>query len=190
LPLLGASCVLAATGAAIGAEVLEFGARVRVKGAGALLEILLAISNPVSEALAVGAATAVALGKWVGTCAVWSVAEPAVAAGPAPESAAVELTGLGPTGATAEVNVAGSTGLELLVLAALALGTGVCCAFGDPVTGAEVFLAEDCAGIGVGGVNGTVIGIGIDIGDGAVAGAEDAGTTLAAGSLREAGRGR
>jgi hypothetical protein len=90
--------VLAATGAAIGAEVLEFGARVRVKGVGSLLEMLLAMSNPVSEALAVCAATAVALGERVTTGAVGSMAVPTVAAGSAPESAAVELTGFGADG--------------------------------------------------------------------------------------------
>jgi hypothetical protein len=151
--------------------------------------MLLAMSNPVSEALAVCAATAVALGERVTTGAVGSMAVPTVAAGSAPESAAVELTGLGPTGATAEVNDADSTGVELLTLAVLALGAAACCASGDSTTGAEVLLAEDCgAGIGVGGVVGIVVGI--VIGDGPVAGAEDAGTTLVAGSLREIGLGR
>lgn len=192
LPLLGASCVVAAIGAAIGAGALEFGARFGVKGAGSLLEVLLAMANPVSEALAVCAVTVVALGERVTTGAVWSMAEPAVAAGPAPESAAVELIGLGPTGATAELNDADSTGAELLTLAVLALGTAVGCAFGDSVTGAELLLAEDCgAGIGAGDVVviDIDIGIGIGIGDGVDGGAEDAGATLVAGSPREAGRG-
>lgn len=186
LPLLGASCVAAA----IGAGFWEFGARFGVKGAGSLLEVLLAMANPVSEALAVCAATVVALGERVGTGAVWRVAEPAVAAGSAvrsaPGSAAFDLAGLGPTGAGAELNDADSTGVELLTLAALGLGPAGCSAFGNLVTGAELLLTEDCsAGIGVGDVVVVVIGTG----DGVVAGAEDARATLAAGPLGDAGLG-
>jgi hypothetical protein len=184
LPLLGALSVAAAAGAASGAPScvgsLEFGKRFGVKGARSLLEVLSAMENPVSEALAVGAATMVALGERVGIGAVWRVAEPAVVAGPAPESAAVELTGLGPTGATAELNDADSTGVEFLTWAALALGTAVRCAFGDSVTCAGLLLTEDC-GAGIGVANVVVIDIGI--GDGVVAGAEDAGATLVAESL-------
>jgi hypothetical protein len=184
----------AAIGAAIGAGILEFGARFGVNGAESLLEVPLAMANPVSEALAVCAVTVVALGERVGTGAVWSMAEPAVAAGPAPESAAVELTGLGPTGATAALNDFDSTGVELLILATLALGDAICCAFGDSVAGAGLLVTDDRgAGIGVDDVVGIDIDIGIDvaigIGDGAVAGAKDARATLAAGSPREAGLG-
>lgn len=166
--------MLAATGAAIGAGFWEFGARFGVKRVGSLLEVPLAMANPVSEALVVCAVTVVALGERVTTGAVGSMAEPAVAAGPAPGSAAVELTGLVPTGATAEWNDADSIGIELLTLAALALGVAVCGAFGDSVTG---------AGIGVGDVVVTGIGRGV------VGGAEDAGAILVAESLAGTGFG-
>lgn len=200
LPLLGPSCVVAAAGAAIEAaigaairtEALEFGARFGVKGAGSLLEVLLAMTNPVSEAVAVCAATVTALGERVRTGTVWRAAPPVVAAGVALVSAAVELTALGPMGATAELSDAESTGVELLTLAALALETAGCCAFGDSVTDLGPLLVEDCgAGIGVGDVVviASDIAIAIGIGDGAVAGAEDGGATLVAGTPREAGLG-
>ncbi len=102
-PLLGTSCVLAAAGAAIaaviGARVLEFAARFGIRGAGSLLEMLFVLANPLSAALAVCAATVVAWGERVEAGAVWRAGAPAVAAG----SAAVELTGLGPAGVTAEL---------------------------------------------------------------------------------------
>lgn len=148
MPLLGASFAVEAIGAGVGAGALEFGVRFGVRDGPLLLERLWvglwvrlsAMANPVSGALAVGAAAVVALDEIAWAGAVSRIGEADVG----PGSPVVERPGV-----------------ELLTLESLDLGAVGCFASGGSARGAELFsLTGDCrVGIGVG------VGAGAGAGD-------------------------